>query len=220
MLLLNHGPARSIGAGVHAETERDNCANRVRGCPPIGTGWTLSDFKRTPGVRQAIKADRLGPLRSALVTSALVTRAAKPATTGRPRCAFWMTPGLSVRVRRIAVRNLTGATPDYVAQAPKGRRGVPRSNDRRSIVRAEPLHGSINVNQAACGLPFFCKGGFREPQFDPGPGGHVGKTGPVCSTRKPGHGLRSDRSRDGIGVPSTMATSVESAASTAVGQIH
>ena len=157
MLLLDHGAARSIGAAVHAATERDNCANRVRGCPPSGTGWTLSDFKRTPGVRHAIKADRLGPLRSALVTSALVTRAAKPATTGRPRCAFWMTPGLSVRVRRIAVRNLAGATPDYVAQAPKGRRGVPRSSDRRSIVRAEPFHGSINVNQAACGLPLFSK---------------------------------------------------------------
>ena len=141
MLLLDHGPARSIGAGVHTATERDNCANRVRGCPPSGTGWTLSDFERTPGVRHAIKADTLGPLRSALVTSALVTRAAKPATTGRRRCLLWVTPGLSVQVRRIENRNLAGATPDYVAQAPKGRRGVPRSSDRRSIVRATPLYG-------------------------------------------------------------------------------
>ncbi len=157
MLLLDHGPARSIGAGVHAATERDNCANRVRSCPPSGTGWTLSDFKWSPGVRRTPKADTLGPLRSALVTSALVTRAAKPATTGCPRCRLWVTPGLSVRVRRIENRNLAGATPDYVAQAPKGRRGVPRSSDRRSIIKATPLHGAININQAVRGLPFFTK---------------------------------------------------------------
>ena len=66
----------------------------------------------------------------------------------------------------------------------------------------------------------FIKGGIRETQYNPGPCGHVGKTGPVCSPRKPGRGLRSDRSRIGIGVPSTMTTSVEAAASTAVGQNH
>ena len=66
----------------------------------------------------------------------------------------------------------------------------------------------------------FIKGGIRETQYDPGHCGHVGKTGSVCSPRKPGRGLRSDRSRKGIGVPSTMTTSVESAARTAVGQTH
>jgi hypothetical protein len=78
---IDHVAAGSNGAGVQAVIEPDFCADCARGCPSRGSCRMLPDVVLAPCVRGAPKAATVMSLRCALVTSALVTRAAKPVVT-------------------------------------------------------------------------------------------------------------------------------------------